>query len=109
MSVHWEEIHHEHVSSFDCLQTYTAKAERELGAKHEKQQQLLNINLTSTAVFVGREVFRKGHFFFLPRAPEAILINFPLKWEITALHCSVVSILSGEGIKQPDKAAMTHH
>jgi len=39
---------------------------------------------------------------FLPRAPEEILMNFPLKWEMTALHCSVVSILtSGENqIKQ---------
>lgn len=31
---------------------------------------------------------------FLPRAPGAILMNFPLKWEMTALHCSVVSILA---------------
>lgn len=47
---------------------------------------------------------RGGLFFFLPRAPEAILINFPLKWEMTALHCSVVSILTGE----KTKTTMTH-
>ena len=38
LTVHWEQIRPEHVSSSDCLQTYTATAERELGAKHRKNK-----------------------------------------------------------------------
>lgn len=112
--VHWERIHHERVSSFGCLRTYTATAERELGAKRRKHPLLTHFLLLLTqhliiSSFVGINLKRKEDFFSspccLPRAPEAILINFPLKWEMTALHCSVVSILAGG----EDKITVTHH
>lgn len=68
-------------------------AERVLGAKHKNN--ILTVTHYQRCSFCWKESVQKGGFFFLPRAPEAILINFPLKWEITALHCSVVSILMG--------------
>lgn len=55
--VHWEQIRCEHVSSFDCLQTYTARAERELGAKHKKTR-----HISASTVFIRGRVNRKVTF-----------------------------------------------
>lgn len=72
--VHWEQIHHERVSSFGCLRTYTATAERELGAKRKKQPLFTHFLLLLTqhliiSSFVGIKLKRKEDFFFFPSLP----------------------------------------
>lgn len=59
------------------------------GSWSQSTKQRISNNYTTLGCVQG---MKKGYL-FLPRAPEGIFINFPLKWEMTAWHCSVVSIL----------------
>lgn len=69
LSVHWEQIHYEHVSSFDCLQTYTATAETELEEK-QKKKQLINSHSTISHHHIHS-------FYWKESVEKGIILSYP--------------------------------
>lgn len=110
LSVHWEQIRCERVSSFDCLQTYTAGAERELGGKAQQKKLQMNTSLSdqsiiaASTVFIGRKMYRKVKFFPTESSGSSYLDKLPIEVGddgVTLLCC--VHPDRGE-----DKTTMTH-